>query len=91
MRVAGRDVILVDDGLATGVTATAALRELRAGHPRTVVFATPLAAPGAASRLLAEADDVVCVTEPPDFRAVGQWYADFPQLGDDEVLDLLDR
>ncbi|UOX92319.1 phosphoribosyltransferase [Amycolatopsis sp. FBCC-B4732] len=88
VRVAGRDVILVDDGLATGVTATAALR---AGHPRTVVFATPVAAPGAASRLLAEADDVVRVTEPPDFRAVGQWYADFPQLGDDEVLDLLDR
>lgn len=87
--VTGRDVILVDDGLATGVTATAALRDLRAARPRTLVFAVPVAAPGAAERLRAEADDVVCVAEPPDFRAVGQWYADFRQLGDDEVLDLL--
>jgi predicted phosphoribosyltransferase len=85
----GRDVLLVDDGLATGVTATAALRDLRAARPRTLVFAAPVAAPGAVARVLAEADDVVCVAEPPDFRAVGQWYADFRQLGDDEVLDLL--
>lgn len=85
----GRDVLLVDDGLATGVTATAALRDLRAARPRTLVFAAPVAAPGAVARVLAEADDVVCVAEPPDFRAVGQWYADFRQLGDDEVLALL--
>jgi len=91
VRLAGRDVVLVDDGLATGVTATAALRELRAAHPRTVVFAAPVAAPGAASRLLEEADDVVCVAEPPSFRAVGQWYADFHQIGDEDVLDLLER
>ncbi|MEV5712441.1 phosphoribosyltransferase family protein [Amycolatopsis mediterranei] len=85
----GRDVLLVDDGLATGVTATAALRDLRVARPRTLVFAAPVAAPGAVTRLLGEADDVVCVAEPPDFRAVGQWYADFRQLGDDDVLDLL--
>jgi putative phosphoribosyl transferase len=85
----GRDVLLVDDGLATGVTATAALRDSREARPRTLVFAAPVAAPGAVTRLLAEADDVVCVAEPPDFRAVGQWYADFRQLGDDDVLDLL--
>ena len=85
----GRDVILVDDGLATGVTATAALRDVRAGNPRTVVFATPVGAPGAASALRREADDVVCVAEPPDFRAVGQWYADFRQTSDEDVLDLL--
>ncbi|MEV4052281.1 phosphoribosyltransferase family protein [Amycolatopsis sp. NPDC049688] len=89
--LAGRDVILVDDGLATGVTATAALREVRAARPRTLVFATPVAAPGAADRVRSEADDVVCVAEPPGFRAVGQWYADFRQTGDDEVLDLLFR
>lgn len=87
--LAGRDVILVDDGLATGVTATAALRDVRAGHPRTVVFAAPVGAPGAAAGLRRDADDVVCVTEPPDFRAVGQWYADFRQTSDEEVLDLL--
>lgn len=86
---AGRDVLLVDDGLATGVTATAALRELRAGDPRTVVFAAPVGAPGAAKALLHEADDVVCVTEPPGFRAVGQWYADFGQTRDEDVLALL--
>jgi predicted phosphoribosyltransferase len=87
---AGRDVILVDDGLATGVTARAALRELRAGEPLTMVFAAPVCAPGAAA-LLPEADDVVCVAEPPEFRAVGQWYADFRQTGDEEVLALLAR
>jgi len=88
--LAGRDVLLVDDGLATGVTATAALREARAAHPRTLVFAAPVAAPGAAARVRLEADDVVCVAEPRGFRAVGQWYADFRQVGDDDVLDLLD-
>lgn len=89
--VAGRDVILVDDGLATGVTATAALRDLRAAHPRIVVFAAPVGAPGAAAGLRREADDVVCVSEPPDFRAVGQWYADFRQTSDEDVLELLAR
>ena len=87
----GRDVILVDDGLATGVTATAALRDVRAARPRTLVFATPVAAPGAADRVRREADEVVCVAEPPGFRAVGQWYADFHQTSDDDVLDLLFR
>ena len=87
----GRDVILVDDGLATGVTATAALRDVRAGNPRNLVFATPVGAPGAASGLRRDADDVVCVAEPPDFRAVGQWYVDFRQTSDDDVLDLLSR
>jgi predicted phosphoribosyltransferase len=87
----GRDVILVDDGLATGVTATAALRDVRAGNPRTVVFAVPVGAPGVAAGLLHEADDVVCVAEPAEFRAVGQWYADFRQTSDEDVLSLLAR
>jgi putative phosphoribosyl transferase len=89
--VTGRDVLLVDDGLATGVTATAALRDVRAANPRTVVFAAPVAAPGAAAGLLHEADDVVCVAEPPGFRSVGQWYADFHQTSDEDVLRLLTR
>ena len=88
---ADRDVILVDDGLATGVTATAALRDVRAGNPRTVVFAVPVGAPGVAAGLLQEADDVVCVAEPAEFRAVGQWYADFRQTSDEDVLSLLAR
>lgn len=87
--LAGRDVILVDDGLATGVTATATLHDLRAGGPRTLVFATPVGAPGSATGLRHHADDVVCVVEPPEFRAVGQWYADFRQTSDEDVLRLL--
>jgi predicted phosphoribosyltransferase len=90
-RVAGRDVILVDDGLATGVTATAAVRSLRADGPRTLVFASPVCAAAAATALRAEADEVVCASEPEHFRAVGEWYADFSQTTDDEVIQLLTR
>ncbi len=90
-RLAGRDVIVVDDGLATGVTATAALRSLRQAGPRRLVFASPVCAPQAASALRDEADLVVCVSEPPHFQAVGQWYGDFSQTTDDEVITLLDQ
>lgn len=90
-RIEGRDVILVDDGLATGVTATAALRSLRREGPRRLVFASPVCAPQAASALRAEADRVVCVSEPANFQAVGQWYGDFSQTSDDEVVALLDE
>jgi predicted phosphoribosyltransferase len=64
---------------------------VRAGNPRTVVFAVPVGAPGAAAGLLHEADDVVCLAEPAEFRAVGQWYADFGQTSDEDVLALLVR
>jgi len=88
--VQDRDVILVDDGLATGVTATAVLRALREQRVRSVVFAAPACAPPAASALLQEADDVVCVAVPDEFVAVGRWYADFGQTSDDEVVALLE-
>lgn len=90
-RLEGRDVLVVDDGLATGVTATASLRELRSEGPRRLVFAAPVCAPQAASALHADADEVICVSEPPFFQAVGQWYGDFSQTSDDEVVALLDR
>ncbi|RBM16717.1 phosphoribosyltransferase [Prauserella sp. PE36] len=88
-RAEGRDVLLIDDGLATGVTATAALRALRADGPRRLILATPVCAAEAAEGLRAEADEVVCALRPEGFRAVGQWYDDFGQTTDDEVLDLL--
>ncbi|UUV32020.1 phosphoribosyltransferase family protein [Amycolatopsis roodepoortensis] len=85
----GRDVLLVDDGLATGVTATAALRALRRAEPRRLVFATPVCAVRAPEMLRDEADDVLCLVEPEQFRAVGQWYQDFSQTSDEEVVALL--
>lgn len=89
--VAGRDVVLVDDGLATGVTAEAALRSLRRRSPRRLVLAAPVCAPSTARRLGELADDLVCLHMPEDFRAVGSWYQDFAQTTDDEVLDILSR
>lgn len=87
--LAGRDVLLVDDGLATGVTAEAALRALRAQQPGRLILAVPVCAREAADRLAAVADDVVCADVPARFYAVGQWYERFDQTTDDEVLDLL--
>ncbi len=89
--VAGRMVIVVDDGLATGVTARAALASLHAQRPAQLVFAAPVCAPGAATVLGREADAVICVQSPAGFRAVGQWYKDFAQLDDEQVVQLLAR
>lgn len=85
----GRDVLLVDDGLATGVTARAALGELRAAGPRRMVFAAPVCARDTQAALRAEADDVVCVAAPAGLGAVGHWYRDFRQTSDEEVLAAL--
>ena len=85
--------IVVDDGLATGVTARAALRavaaRLGAGPGRTVVLAVPVAAAGSLEAINAEADEVVTVVTARRLRSVGEWYADFGQLTDADVLTLL--
>lgn len=89
--VADRVVIVVDDGLATGMTALAALRALRDKRPRALAFAAPVCAPDAATSLTAEADAVICVRTPSRFGAVGQFYESFEQLTDEQVEDVLAR
>ncbi|PXY36511.1 phosphoribosyltransferase [Prauserella flavalba] len=89
VRLEGRIAVVVDDGVATGSTASAACQVARAHGARHVVLAVPVASAGALARLREAADTVLCLETPRDFRAVGQWYRDFGQTGDDEVLDLL--
>jgi putative phosphoribosyl transferase len=89
--VAGRPVILVDDGLATGVTARAALRSLRARSAGHTVLAIPVAAPASMAALSGEADGLIALATPATFRAVGEWYSSFGQLTDSDVLNLLGR
>ncbi|MCH0538910.1 phosphoribosyltransferase [Streptomyces sp. MUM 203J] len=85
----GRTVLLVDDGLATGVTARAALRLVRAGEPARLVLALPVADRQALAELRPEADALVCLSEPADFQAVGRWYGSYEPVSDDEVIALL--
>jgi len=85
----GKIVILVDDGIATGASMLAAVRALRAAGPQSIVVAVPVGPLSTCRELAQEADDVVCATMPPGFEAVGQVYADFHQVSDDEVRDLL--
>ena len=89
--VRGRTVILVDDGLATGVTAQAAVEALRRLEPRRLVLAAPVCAAQTAERLGPEVDELVCLTEPPDLGAIGFWYRNFEQTSDEEVIGLLER
>ncbi|MBD0421830.1 phosphoribosyltransferase [Streptomyces sp. TRM S81-3] len=89
--VTDRTVIVIDDGLATGVTARAALRHLRRRNPGRLILAVPVGAPDSVAAMSQEADDVLCLYQPPEFRAVGEWYVNFDQTGDDEVIDTLRR
>lgn len=87
--LAGRTVVLVDDGLATGATMRAAVGAARARGPQAVIVAVPVAPLETVERLRGEADEVVCPARPSPFFGVGQWYEDFAQTGDDEVRQLL--
>jgi putative phosphoribosyl transferase len=91
VEVSGRVAVVVDDGVATGGTAAAALRWARAQDAARVVLAIPVAPAEAVKRLSKDADEVVCLDTPEPFMAVGQWYASFPQTTDQEVVSLLDR
>ena len=87
--VEGRTVIVVDDGLATGVTAHAALRSVRARRPAHLILAVPVGPRDAAAIIGADADEVVVVQAPERLAAVGQWYDDFTQTSDATVNELL--
>ncbi len=89
LEVAGRTAVVVDDGVATGGTAAASLRWARHHGARSVVLAVPVAPAAALPRLAAEADRIVALSTPEGFYAVGQWYVDFEQVGDDRVVELL--
>jgi putative phosphoribosyl transferase len=85
----GNIVMLVDDGIATGASMLAAVRAVRAAGPKSIVVAVPVGPQSVCRELAREADDVVCATMPRAFEAVGQVYADFHQITDDEVCELL--
>lgn len=85
LELAGRDAVVVDDGVATGGTALAALRWARNAGAARVIFAAPVGPPGTASRLRREADVVLILETPGSFRAVGEWYDRFDQTTDEEV------
>lgn len=87
--IAGRTVILVDDGLATGATMRAAVRSVRQQQPKRLVVAVPVGSPEACAALRVEADEVVCLYEPSDFGAVGLYYRDFRPTQDSDVQALL--
>ncbi len=89
--VGGRTAILVDDGLATGVTARAAVEALRLRGPRRLVLAAPVCAAQTVNLLLPRVDELVCLESPSDLGAIGFWYRNFEQTSDEEVVELLER
>ncbi len=88
--LAGKTVILIDDGIATGSSVRAALRGVRRHKPRRLILAVPVAPAETIETLRSEADEIVCLETPDDFFAVGQFYRDFHQVGDDEVKSILE-
>jgi putative phosphoribosyl transferase len=89
LSVTGKTVILVDDGIATGASLLAGIHALRELSPAKIVVAVPVAPAQAVERLAYEVDEIVCVATPEDFQAVGQFYDDFSQTSDEEVIALL--
>jgi len=89
--VSGKTAVVIDDGLATGATARAALRATRARHPKSLILAVPVAATDTLRALESEADEIVCLEAYEDFGAIGLYYSDFRQISDREVIASLDR
>ena len=90
-RIVGRTVILVDDGVATGATMTAAARYVQSRCPKRLIIAIPVGATEACKALRKEADEIICLATPDPFWALSLFYRDFPEIGDVEVQELLER
>ncbi len=91
VEITGRTAIVVDDGVATGATMTAALRAIRARNPAYLICAIAVATPGAVQQLRTHCDAVVCLHATRAFFAVGEFFRDFAQVSDEEVIDLLEQ
>ena len=89
--ISGHTAIVIDDGIATGATTRAALRATRMRNPKRLVLAVPVAPTSAVAELRSEADDVICLEDHEFFGAIGAYYADFNQVSDDEVIEVLKR
>ncbi len=87
----GKIAIIIDDGIATGATLRAAAHAVRSQHPARMVIAAPVAPLGFEAEFAGEADELIVLLTPEDFHAVGQWYTDFSEVSDAEVIRLLDR
>lgn len=91
LKAAGRTAIIVDDGLATGATARAAIRSMRKRGAGRIVLAVPVCAAQTEAGIRGEVEDLVCLESPADLGAIGFWYRDFTQITDEAALDLLER
>lgn len=91
LQLSGKTVILVDDGIATGFTMRVAVLAIRKQNPKHLVIAVPVAEPSIYKTMEAIADQIVCPLKPIYFNAVGQWYDDFAQVSDDEVIEMLGK
>ena len=90
-QIAGRTVIVVDDGIATGATTRAALQAIRMRKPSKLVLAVPVAPTESLKELRDEADEIICLEDYEDFGAIGLFYSDFAQVSDTEVIEILAR
>lgn len=89
--LAGKSVILVDDGVATGSTIHAAILALKSQKPSQLIVAVPVAPPDAVSEMAKQVKDVICLSSPPDFQAVGQFFRNFAEVSDEEVIRVLGK
>lgn len=91
LNLKSRIVIIVDDGIATGQSALAAIRSVKKQNPARIIFAAPVGARDSVDLLKREVDEIICLETPAEFNAVGLWYHEFLQTSDEEVIDLLSR